>query len=310
MSTLASEYLKSAHKNPHWDRLTTQNKTLLDLQLWTHDFVLDRLKAPIPGSDLRLAASQCAERYVFDEDAPTITRALVDSGAITNALVFDSMRLPASNIWIEYPLEDQTETDIMRIGLMVGSVPRNDTVLAGMRTMLAIVGQTKTSVAVVGLMTLPEGPVILGKTKVDLHWFLHYLAGSKSSSEADHDCKMFVYDLIDCLFLINTPRVCEMRESSFGSNRKVRPKDKPPLPLVEYKRVLLKVGVGTPQYKKNGNVPGVETDEARHRRLHRVVGHFRTYREGRAQPKVSFVPQHWRGDAELGILLHEREVKR
>ena len=82
------------------------------------------------------------------------------------------------------------------------------------------------------------------------------------------------------------------------------------LPMVEYKRVVMKIGVGAPSYphKAQQHIDG-ESEEARRRRLHRVVGHFRTYRQGREQPKVAFVPQHWRGNAELGILLHEREVK-
>jgi len=75
--------------------------------------------------------------------------------------------------------------------------------------------------------------------------------------------------------------------------------------------MVTKVGIGSPHYRSNtGGRKPLESEEAHHKRLHRVVGHFRTYREGREQPKISFVPQHWRGDAALGVLLHERVVKK
>lgn len=315
MSTMAALYLKRQEEIvARINLLEANNEVLRELQLWTNKFIVDRLKAPVLSANLKLQANQCAERYIFDEDAPAVTRELVKTKAIDDNLIFDSMKLPASNFWIEYPMGKGVDSsDILRIGLMVGFAPRNESIITNYRLMLAIVVETEISIAPIGLMTLPpDGLIKPGSSIVNIHWFMDHLANDSSLKEKkmDHDCRMFVYDLVDSLFLINTPRVCEIRESTFGSNRKVKAHDKAPLPLVEYKRLTLKVGVGAPRYRGGGNNSPTESTEARHKRLHRVVGHFRTYRAGREQPKVSFVPQHWRGDAELGILLHEREVKK
>jgi len=304
MSTLAAEFLKNARTGGF-----SNIKPFRDLQLWTQQFVADRLNAPLPGVGINY--DQCAERYVFGNDAPLITRELVSGGSIDDKLVWETLKFPASNFWIEYKLSDQLETDLIRIGLMVGNVIDAPHAFANQRTVVAIVGETLKGPSVVGLFSIPKMPLTPGKSFIHLHWFLDHLAGAKSEQEAkevDHDCALFLYDLVDCLFLINTPRVCEIRQGNFGiAKKKVRERTGA-LPFTEYRRMILKVGVGTPQYRRDSSTS--ETEHERHCRLHRVVGHFRTYREGREQPKVSFVPQHWRGDASLGILLHEREVRK
>lgn len=309
MSTLASAFLKSEFRPEK-----NCSKELNKLHLWTHDFIKARLKAPLPGSDLRLQSDQCAERYIFNEDAPAVTRALIENGSIEKGMVLETFRMPATNVWLEFTPNDSV---LSRIGYMVGPVPESESILTNYRLMIAIAAQSKNNslTRTVGLLSLPEGGFNLrfGAT-LHLHWFMDYMGGggrvSKEQKEIDSDAKMFFYDFVEAMFLINTPRVCELREASFGP-RKQKIRDRTGLPLVEYRRVVMKIGVGTPQYRSNGSRPQEEVEsEANRRRLHRVVGHFRTYKEGREKPKVSFVPQHWRGNAELGILLHEREVKR
>lgn len=314
MSTLASQLLKlsgprfsdnvGASKHP---------KQLRQLQDWTHNFICSRLRAPLLSSDLRVTADQCAERYIFDEDAPLITTQLIDSGAVSADLVWESTRLPASNVWIEFPSnQDNEEGFHTRIGFMLGRVPVNDTVLSNHRMVMALAAMSSDGAGgAVGLITLPDKPVTATNYAVGVHWFYDRTALDRldnSRIDIQRECRLFVNDMISCLFLINTPRVCELREGIFGP-RKPKIQQRLNHPLVEYKRVVLKVGVGAPRYQRNPN-PTDETEEARSKRLHRVVGHFRTYRAGREQPKLSFVPQHWRGDATKGILLHERTVKR
>lgn len=307
MSTLAADFLK--HGTERFK--DTEDPTLRGLQSWTHVFIRNRLLAPLPGPGLRQSADWSAEKYVFSEDAPDIVRGLVASGAVDDRLVWESMRLPATNFWIEYPIKNH---DLTQVGMMIGSVAMSDSVLASQRVMLAIVGKTdRDRVAACALMSLPEVRLVPGQSHVHLHWFLDRLAkGPNKNQDEEHDAKMFVHDLVDCLFLINTPRVSELRTGAFGKRKVKKIEDRDTLPLVEYRRIVVKIGVGQPKYPKSTSVDPASTEsvDARHRRLHRVVGHFRTYREGRNQPKVSFVPQYWRGDAGLGVLLHEREMKR
>lgn len=305
MTTLAADMLQD---DPIKYCQPSANKVHNQLQEWTASFIQSRLKSPLPGSDLRRRADQCAERYIFDQDAPELTRGLVESKAIDYKLVWESLRLPATNVWIEYPSHSESESGLQRIGLMVGSVMNHESVMASSLTLLAIAARNETRSKVLGLVSLPETRLTHGLSTIHLHWFLDHVAGGEDNLDAHHDVKLFVYDLIDALFLINTPRVCEMKTSSFGP-RKQKIRERTGKPLVEYRHVTMKIGVGAPQYKRSETVN--ETDaEASRRRLHRVVGHFRTYRENREAPRVSFVPQHWRSDAALGILLHERMVKR
>jgi len=294
-----------------------KKQQLLALQHWTHNFVFDRLRAPLLGSDLRLAADQCAERYIFEEDATQITRSLVKSGVIPDDVIWDSLRLPATNVWIEYPVAPEVCAErIDRIGIMLGMVPHVESILTNHRLMMAIVMRTMGgAIRTVALQSFPDGNrIIRNQTYVHLHWYLDHLAsdGRTRNDEGDADCKGFVYDLVDSMFLINTPRVCEVREGHFGS-RKPKVAERTGVPLIEYKSLKIKVGVGTPQYR-NGGSRGLssdrETDEERRHKLHRVVGHFRVYKKNRDTPEPVFVPQHWRGDPALGVVLHDRKIVR
>lgn len=307
MSTLASVFLKSQFR-PEKGASNELNK----LKEWTHNFIIDRLKAPLPGANLRLAADQCAERYVFNEDAPAVTRALVSNGSIEKKLILETFRMPATNVWLEFVPDNSV---LARIGFMVGPIPETESILTNHRLIIAIAAQSRECLKtkVVGLLSLPQGAALHFGAMLNLHWFMDYIGGQgkidPDQKNIDSDSKMFFYDFVEAMFLINTPRVCELREASSG-HRKIR-KHRSNLPFVEYRKVIMKIGIGTPRYKSNGARSQEEVEhEASQRRLHRVAGHFRTYREGREQPKVTFVPQHWRGNAELGILLHEREVKR
>jgi hypothetical protein len=124
------------------------------------------------------------------------------------------------------------------------------------------------------------------------------------------DMKAFMWDAIDALFLIMTPRVCEVRHVEYSPKVNRRRMVAGKKPFVEYKHLLLKVGVGTPRYVSHGGpVPDVK-EPGHHKRFHRVIGHFRTYRAHREMPLISFVPEHWRGDVELGVVLKTRHVRR
>lgn len=315
MTTLAKQFLES---DPDVHLTPGGSKRLLQMQVWTYEFIKERLLAPLPGAD-GVTADQCAERFIFEVDAPAVTGELVKANAIEDKLIWDTFHWPATNFWLEYPCNDHlTDANdcVERVGIMVGRVALNETVMCQYKYMMAVVCGGGGTCRVAALFSLDDRLIRPGESYMHVHWFLNRLATEGRASDSENqDAKQFVFDLGYALFLINTPRVGELRTTTFGSppRKKSRMRDgENTIPLTEVRRVVLKVGIAPPRYDRSGRVGGTvsETSEERTKRLHRVIGHFRTYRKDREEPHVAYVPQHWRGDAEKGILLHERVVKR
>jgi hypothetical protein len=296
MSTLAKDYLERGDARVH----PGDPSEFATLKRWTDEFVRSRLATPTS----RVEAEATAERYVFEDDPTRVVGDLVRSGAVSSRVVMSQHRLPASDVWIEF-----TEGEGMRIGLAAGRVA----LAAGPRVVVAVVGGVPDGrVAQVALVSYSEEKWELGGDvpTANVHWYLDHAAGSLSEDEKD-DVKVFFYDLVDACFLLNTPRVAELRPAAFGPRRpSVRARTG--RPFVEYKRVVLNIGVAAPHYERRtaaaDELIALDEREARRRKLHRVIPHFRTLAKGRERPHVSFVPQHWRGDARLGIVLRENVV--
>lgn len=318
MSTLASDYLALGPALPYFGK-AHDNELLRKYQVWTHDFIRARLTAPLPGAKEDIV-DHCAERFVFDADIPVVVKNLVRTKQVDAQVIQDSIEFPATNTWIEFPVQfnddgDPAFTAIDRIGFMFGPVYINETILSTTKTMLAAVARSARTgyVRPVGLISLPPAPLRLRDMKqISCHWFLDDMKENPVAHHpegSDQHLVMLFYDLCDCLFLINVPRVCEIRTGNFGP-RKKSVQERTGKPFIEYRQVTLNVGIGAPRYKRSETdaQEDAREDHAR-RKLHRVISHFRTYREGREAPMVSFVPQHWRGDPEKGIILHERTVK-
>jgi hypothetical protein len=116
--------------------------------------------------------------------------------------------------------------------------------------------------------------------------------------------------IVNALFLLNVPRVSEVRESVASAKLQKARARRGKMPLLELKHVKLMIGRGGVRYTNRGDLarrPGESVEEHR-KRLHQVIGHFRTYVKNREAPRVSWVPPHWRGDATKGIVLHERTI--
>lgn len=215
----------------------------------------------------------------------------------------ETAKLPASSLWIEFPLEQEPG---MKIGFAIGYVKMNETFLSETRIAIAFVaGIDGKGAAAFALITLPETDSINGKSRIDLHWYRNSMARKDFNGIEEMQVVLqYHMDLLDCLFLINTPRVCEVRAGGFGP-RKKKVQERTGKTFIELKMMKVLVGIGSPRYERG---PNQDVNEGIRHKLHRVIGHFRTYREGRTAPKISFVPEHWRGDAHLGMVLHERKV--
>ena len=248
-----------------------------------------------PPSDL---VRMTAERFVFDHDPPMVVAGLVRSGAIEGDVVMECSRQVADPMWMEWPNEWKVggvrDDFVKRIGAMIVGGE-----MTGRRTVVIMVMEsTKGMIGAFLTMSLNGFPARDGE-EVRLHW------GIDLHTCMDY-CNMYLLDVTSCLFMLCTPRVCEeVRVGPSRQQRRYLERNKLP-PFVEYRRVSMRVGVAPPRYSQQASH---ETREGMARKLHKVIGHFRTYREGREVPKVSFVPEHWRGDPELGMIIHRRDIK-
>lgn len=294
MTTLAQQFLTGA-RSPLSDG---DDDAMRVMKEWTNDFVRKKLLLPTSSA----GADEYAERFVFEVNAPEVVDDLIRAGSVSSRIIQETTTLPWPNVWIEYPVKEES----MKIGFLVAAARVGSTVLAAQRTMLAIVGGHGDNCRVVGLATVKS---LSRDATLLMHWYR-----DSSAPDLDEDdrsgFKQFAFEVMDCLFLINTPRVATTRPSSFGRRDKRTGLAPPDRPFVEYKRITLNVGVAAPRYDRAaGTADAAAREDARRRKLHRVIGHFRTYEKDRETPHVAFVPDHWRGDADLGIILHERTVK-
>lgn len=255
------------------------------------------------------------ERYVFDCDAPGMTEALVRSGQVDNVAALQSVFMPANRVWLEWvdPNEDG------RVGVLAvrRAVPEYPV------TLFFLTGNPHDdNIAVFLAVSLHSFPVVVDadgtispkKNVAYRHFDIVSFAIRKARYDEDLSaaaefCGSWVRDWMSALFLVTTPRVCEIRETTFKASKQRRRVRAGKLPLVEYKKLVMRVGIGSPRYVSDEDAGETGERVAQRRRLHHVVGHFRTYTRKRDKPYVTFVPEHWRGDPELGVVIHERVVK-
>lgn len=300
--TLAQTYLERSAVRPGSDELH-------QLVNWTHEFILNRLRAPQPNS--LLDAERTAERFVFDANPIHTVIELVEKKSITRQTIFEAARLPQMNFWIEYPIMFGGGTK-GRVGLMVGQLPKGDSPIHGATNVLAVVleaeGTARTMVPF-ALISLPDFPLAPGSSG-----FRPFFYSTRAGHDLDKDdidaCEQFVQELLDCLFLLTVPKVVEYREAEFGP-RKPKVQRATGKPLVEFKRVKIMIGGTEVRSATSGaaehHLPGEPHTGDRYR-YHRVGPFFRTYRKDRDQPQVVLLDTFWRGNPSKGIIIHEKHI--
>jgi hypothetical protein len=302
--TLAQTYLESS------TTIRPGDDELHRLVGWTHEFIHNRLRAPRPNDIL--SAEQTAERFVFDANPIHTVIDLVERGSITRQTIFESIRLPHMNFWIEYPIMFGGGTK-GRVGLMVGKTPKGETGLHGHMDMLAVaieaeaVPMSRRAMVPFALISLPEFPLSPGSSGFRPFFYSNRLGPELIKDDIDA-CEQFVQELFDCLFLLTVPKVVEYRDAEFGP-RKPKVQRATGKPLVEFKRVKIMIG-GTQVRSSTAAAathaaPGEPHTGDRYR-YHRVGPFFRTYRKENEQPKVVLLDTFWRGNPQKGIIIHER----
>jgi hypothetical protein len=294
---------------------------------WTGDQVgqaaLRKLQASLRPPESHLAPRvlmQTAERFVFDENPYEVVSSLVGAGQVDTIIPVRTARAPTTVSWIEWPAQ-MGKGEHIKLGALLdqnwhppGNPNQNMLILAlGRQNSI-----DARPVAVVYVSAMPFQLDANGGFNIGVRWALGTTYDEVEGDlrevvppDIQRELMILVYEWVDALFLLTVPRACELREARPSTKLQKARARAGKLPLVEVKRVVLRIGRGAPRYARSTDPSDALGSDARDgRRLHAVMGHMRTYEKGRSAPLVTWVPEHWRGDAELGVVLHEREVRR
>ena len=260
-----------------------------------HIYVLDRL-APRPNATVA-DARLIADKFMFEADPTKAMMAQVESKVITPDLIWNTARPIAQPMWMEWsPAKD------ILYGFLVDAEP-GKTIIT-----FCCGGTARCGVAM--KITFP-GPApftfesMRGKSLM-VQSTDAFIGGD--TAKIQRMSFSLMRDAIDGMFVLCTPRVANTEPLIPARPvRRRQLREHPTKPMVEFRTVKMRIGVAQPRYAQTYDPTG--DHEVIHRRLHRVIGHYRVYTKNHDQPLVAFVPEHWRGDPELGIVLHNREVK-
>jgi len=298
MSTLAQLYLDTGIPD-----VRHASGKMRELVMRTHATLHSKLRTAPP--------TEQAERFVFSQSPKRIMQSLIKSGQVDYDTVMDITQPPVDPCWLEFPMPDTVQDgDWNRMGVFISNtVVTRDGKDEKDGTFMAFVmdtGDGEMPVLFGGLVT-PRLPLRSGSPSsvwVDIAFW-----PSSDQHSLENVVPSFIQDAVDALFLLCVPRACEMRPHVPSAKLQKRRQRTGKLPLIEYKYVDLMIGKTTQRREPSSGAHDLTSASRDSPRLHRVIGHVRTYREGREVPKVTFVPEHWRGDATKGMIIHTHVVK-
>jgi hypothetical protein len=298
MTTLAQKYVergipdnRHAEIDPFADEMSRR----------VHATVLrDMRDAPI---------TEQAERFVFSRCPTDIVKNLIATRQVDHATMMEITRPPCQPCWLEFPVDaghEDSSTVTLGVYVMQTQVMRRHE-LPREGTLLAYVMDLGLGYApsLFGALVVPKMPV--GTTHEPSWVDVLFWPDTKRLQDA---IPHFIQDAIDAMFLLCIPRAAELRPHVPSARLQRRRAATGKKPLIEYKYVDLKIGAAQPRRSQNSNGHSDLTSASRESpRLHHVIGHVRTYRKDRETPKLTFVPDFWRGDATRGVVIHTHNVK-
>ena len=287
--------------------------------------------------------TRLAERFMFQDENPgDVVYEHLDAGTLDQAAMFNNARMPVDNAWIEWRHRD-SDGDALQFGALLDSsvnLELEEKEINGKRggavqilqkhypngepsTFLSGIvysAMAHTDATPIFTFTLSRG-FVHPKSKLKITWqadCLKSVADQAMAYEAmygytvDETLDTFItttlVDLAALLFLINTPKAVEQVEHRWPEKLQRARKKRNKIPLLEFRKILVRIGSPYVRNVYPRNLSQGATDARR--RLHQVIGHFRTYtKHHEDKPLVAWVPQHWRGDATLGVVMHERTLK-
>jgi hypothetical protein len=266
-----------------------------------------------------------AERYQFEGlDPAGDVHAHICDGNLTDELVFASAHMPVNLAWIEWTAEREIrDTGIKQKVPLAVLLDAHSGLNTALDVTIGIPAPADNSIYGVLYARRSNDPTlitpvmvftVLGgfdtQDQVEVVWSWHDAERDRidyTDQQVLDTQRSLLMEIAELLFLLNTPRVSETKTHVISPKLQKARLRRRKLPLLEFKRVKVLLGAPTIRYPKGTSIPG-ETREERHRRLHQVTGHFRHYLQGRDKPHVAWVPPHWRGDAQLGVVMHDHHI--
>ena len=290
-----------------------------------YDRMLERhLKQPTkfdPRSSIAIL-NLVAERIVFTDDVPSLLYEMNDNKQLTFEGMLSSAKLPYDCFWLEYttvigtnPVEDGVEcvnygaliqrigTDAVRMFIVIGFKLRGELI--------------NTLAYIVEFDTWP--PVVSIKQGTALSFSVPYAFNEErlrlgKAKQSMLDLGSTVNELIFGIFLVTQPKVYNDEPVKWkAAHKRARAKSNKP-PLLEYRKIRLHILKTNKRYSQRPSsilsIRDTDSEEAvRHRRYHKVMGHFRHY-VNHTPPHTTWIEPHYRGDPALGVTFTERDVSR
>lgn len=290
--TLADRIIKAQDIPNRVDDYEKALKVLTWVQEWLKPRAANALLMEPPPPNV--------SRFVFDQDPQDVVNPLINAGSLHFKQIVNFSRMPTDQLWMEH-------TDAM--GWATGVFARRN---KGNITLTLFLDCPNLPVTPVQALTVPDFPWsnMLSPDHNEEGTLVTNLFSAMRSRVAEQSIDTVAF-FSSCLFLLTVPRVCEVK-AAMNAPLKVKytGEDKPPTiyPPIEIRHVKLVVGQGRTRYVNQTQQPG-ESDESYRRRLHEVIGHFRTYSKNRSEARIAWVPPHWRGDASKGIIIKQYHVQ-
>jgi hypothetical protein len=270
-----------------------------------------------------------AERIVFTDDIPTLLYDMKDNKQLTFKGVVSSARLPYDCFWLEYStvLGVNKDDDIQSVsyGALVQSISTTAV------RMYVVVGLDSSRLdefasTVTHVLEFDEWPPIC---KIDdkstlafrvVHAFNSAKFETTRGQYALAELGTIINELIFGIFLITQPRVYSDERITHKPSHSAKRVAMGKPPLLEFRRIRLHI---VKPHKHHDKVQSAvircitTTDDSdtesdasvRHRRYHKVMGHFRHY-INTSTPHTVWIEPHYRGDPALGVTFTERQVSK
>lgn len=282
--TIAERFLASGRVHP------SSHSFVRGMQL--HDHVTRKLRPPTQSCVLLNDQPSSATRFVFTEEPSSIARRLIAAGTITSDAMGETCRMPCDHAWFEVDAPGvQYAMHVERMGanlaLTTLNVEHDDIYVTAHAKIRDFPWSDQSGVA----------------TNVQWH-----AVGDKLDF-VQRDMIQALCDLKAIVFMLSVPRVCEIRDVVGRATAVPRRGAMPVEPTVVFKRVKICVGQGPVRYQ--GPRRSGESEVAYHHRLHQVIGYFNKYHvgAGRKDTRLVWIPESWRGDPALGMIVKEHRVE-
>jgi len=270
--------------------------------------------------------AKMADRVVFTDQLLEIYHDMIDHEQIEAAMIFRNVKLPSDRIWIEWNVltKDVSADGGMQVGALFEMTTRPELPL----DMLVVCRSVRTGgMGIVARYKIDPPPYVndINGMKFKMTWsdidgtFVGPNHTSKLTGISDpHDPRWgqlmntFIKGAFFGLFLLQQPRVTDTTEVTHAEKIQQKRRKKGKRPLVEYKRVTLKVGIvagkaGVMRRDRSAAVAGEGAGGGK-KKYHHVLGHFRCYHRDTPEEHVIWIAPHYRGDPSLGVILREKHL--